>query len=146
MDSPCSPPSPKPRPIEVLVKGRRFQVLCNQSTTNAWLVSEVIRLFIADAGFDPDINGLFNSTRGKDLDLSDDVFDCVSLDDKIEAREYTIRSTRETQATPSESLAAAAAAHQQQQYGGDGAAYAGGGAPDGLRHRRAHGSGRPQST
>ena len=99
----------------IIVNDKRFRITCNASSTNAWLLSEIIRVCIKsaaeasksnnddgkeqgeednDAENDnanvseddhPNINGLYNYSQKKDLDLSDDVLNCIEADDVIVA-------------------------------------------------------------
>ncbi len=61
------------RPI-VIIGDKRLRVPCDKTSSNAWLMSEAIRIYMRESkGQDPGVIGLMNYATRKDLDLSEDI-------------------------------------------------------------------------
>lgn len=61
------------RPI-VIIGDKRLRVPCEKTSSNAWLMSEAIRIYMRESkGQDPGVIGLMNYATGKDLDLGEDI-------------------------------------------------------------------------
>ena len=86
---------------EVLVRdGVSYTIVCDENTPNSWVISQAIREYMREYSDDPSIIGLFNATQQCDMDLSDDVIDCMKPGDILQCRCYTRPSTKDTQKTP----------------------------------------------
>jgi hypothetical protein len=70
----------------VVIGGRRYNLRCEPRSTNAWLLSEAIRVYMRENNNDdPGITGLFNTTQNSVMDLSEDVQDSYNSGDIVEA-------------------------------------------------------------
>jgi hypothetical protein len=74
--------------------------LPNLECTIAWLLSETIRRYMADNDDqDPGILGL-QTAENADLDLSEDILDCLASGDVVHAASYTVGHKKSKDGTP----------------------------------------------
>eukprot|EP00512_Aurantiochytrium_limacinum_P001239 CAMPEP_0171485950 /NCGR_PEP_ID=MMETSP0958-20121227/822_1 /TAXON_ID=87120 /ORGANISM="Aurantiochytrium limacinum, Strain ATCCMYA-1381" /LENGTH=674 /DNA_ID=CAMNT_0012018781 /DNA_START=482 /DNA_END=2507 /DNA_ORIENTATION=+ len=72
----------------IIVCGETFRIQCSDLSTNAWLLSEAIRMYMRnneDLGNPPDLSALYNVTQDRALDLSEDVGKSITPGDIVEA-------------------------------------------------------------
>lgn len=86
--------------LPVVVGPDVYPILCDSDTPVSLLLSDAIRIFVEKHEDDPGVIGLYNISRGRNVDLSDDIGDCAAQGDILFTTGYTLKSTEKTRCTP----------------------------------------------